>query len=47
MNMKNVIPSEQRPTLALHQLQVNEWFGTNNGKEYSHKERRHWTRESI
>ena len=39
MNMKSAIPSEQRPTLELHLLQVNRWFKANNGKEYSPKEK--------
>ena len=39
MNMKSVIPNEQRPTLTLHQLQINRWFKRSNGKEYSPKEK--------
>ena len=35
MNEKSDIPTEVRPTLALSRRQVNDWFVTNNGKEFS------------
>ena len=35
MNEKSAIPTEVRPTLALSRRQVNDWFVTNNGKEFS------------
>ena len=39
MNVKSACPSEVRPTLSLHRLQILRWFHDNNGKEHSPKEK--------
>ena len=39
MNVKSSSPSDPRPTLSLHRLQLFRWFHENHGKEISPKEK--------